>query len=31
MDINMIRILAGVLALVVIGIIVWRRNRHASH
>jgi hypothetical protein len=31
MDINMIRILAGVLALVVVGIIVWRRNRQASH
>lgn len=31
MDVNVIRILAGVLALAVIGIIVWRRNRQASH
>ena len=26
----MIRVIAGVLAVIVLGIIVWRRKRHAS-
>ena len=30
MDANTIRIVAGVLAVIVLGIIIWRRKRQAS-
>jgi hypothetical protein len=30
MDVSTIRIIAGVLAVVVLGIIVWRRSRKSS-
>ena len=30
MDINMIRIIAGIAAVVVLFIIIWRRRRNAS-
>jgi LPXTG-motif cell wall-anchored protein len=30
MDLNLIRVLAGALAVAIVGVIVWRRKRQAS-
>ena len=30
MDLNLVRVLAGALAVAIVGVIVWRRKRQAS-
>jgi LPXTG-motif cell wall-anchored protein len=30
MDTNMVRIVAGILAVIVLGVIIWRRKRQSS-